>query len=507
MKETSFLYIVTFVANAAILVFEIAGARLLAPYLGTSVEVWSGTIAVILGGMAVGYALGGITADRFPTKRALSIVILCAGLAALIAWGVRDIIPALFTSWQGLPLTFAAMYTATLLFAPTVILLAAISPFIAKFLLTTLESSAKTIGNLNAIGTMGSIAGAVLSGAFLIPFFGLSQIFLGIALVLLGLSLLVHARDLVWRGVAVLLIGTLTYGTGTLVHANVVGATLVGDVSTPYNRIWVFESSYKGEPMLALRTDPFGTQCGMKIKEDGSLEDTTSLFSYLHALDAFVEDEFTKDESVRALFLGGCNYSYPRSFLHAFKNAEATVVEIDPGMTEVAKRYFEFVPSDYPALSIVHEDARKFFDTNDETYDLIIMDVFSSSSNTPHHLTTEESFQSLKKRLAPEGLLLMNIISMRTKEPSAFPASLVKTLETVFPYVAIYHIDNYYDSLPQNLIIVASLAHPLQETITNSAYRMKLGRIDLETMYPGMVLTDDYAPVEYMTHTMREHAF
>jgi hypothetical protein len=79
-------YFTTFVANAAILVFEIAGARLLAPYLGTSVEVWAGTIAVILGGMAFGYYGGGILADPSPKRETLGLVLFFAGLAALFAW-------------------------------------------------------------------------------------------------------------------------------------------------------------------------------------------------------------------------------------------------------------------------------------------------------------------------------------------------------------------------------------------------------------------------------------
>ncbi|MEK9177235.1 MAG: fused MFS/spermidine synthase, partial [Patescibacteria group bacterium] len=90
------LYFLSFVTNAAILVLEIAGGRLLAPYIGTSVGVWAGLIAVILGGMALGYRVGGHLGDRDASQKRIGLVITVAGMAALISWGMRDFIPTLF---------------------------------------------------------------------------------------------------------------------------------------------------------------------------------------------------------------------------------------------------------------------------------------------------------------------------------------------------------------------------------------------------------------------------
>lgn len=496
------LYLTTFVANAAILVFEIAGARLLAPYLGTSVEVWSGTIAVILGGMALGYYLGGKAADKHPTRHALGMVVFAAGIAALIAWSLRDLIPSYFMGAHGAPLTFVAMYVATFLFAPTVILLAAVSPFVAKFLLTTLDASAQTIGAINSIGTLGSIAGAILSGVFLIPYFGLSNIFLGIAVALLCLSFLLSTGTFSRRSALMGFIVLLASGIEVSVNANLPGATRIADVTTPYNRIWVFEGAYKGEAIRALQTDPFGIQCGMYVTEGGGLDEERLAFTYTRAFDAFAHTEFD-NKTPRALFLGGCNYSYPRAFLHRFKEATATVVEIDPGMTEIAKQYFEFIPAHFPTLTIVHQDARQFLNESASTYDLVFMDVFGSFSNTPPHLTTKESFESLAKNMAPEGLLVMNVIAARTGAASKLAASLVKTLETAFEHVAIYAINEATPAQAQNLIIAASNQRPLPEKFDRKKFDITLTRFDAQVLKPGIVLTDNYAPAEYMTASLR----
>lgn len=507
MSGNAILYLATFVANAAILVFEIAGARLLAPYLGTSVEVWAGTIAVILGSMAAGYAIGGTVADKYPEKRALSLVFFCSSIAAFVAWGMRDLIPGLIVGAHTASITVAAIATATLLFAPTVIFLAIVSPFIAKFLLTRLDASARVVGNLNAIGTVGSIVGALSAGALLIPLFPLGDIFLGIALSLLALSLLVSFSHFGKKGVAALVVFLLGAVISGAVHVGPINSTIIADLGTAYNRIWVLEMPYEGEIVRAMRTDPFGTQCGMKVLPDGSVDEKTLAFPYLRAFNDFAHTAFATHDPGHALFLGGCNYSYPRVFLQDFTNTQGTVVEIDPGMTKAAKMYFGLSLSDWPTLSVAHEDARRFLTHGTDTYDMVFMDVFGSFSNTPHHLTTEESFAAVAKRMAEDGLFLMNIIAVREGSASTFASSLLASLASAFPNAAIYYDPVYYKTLPQNLILAASKDRELPDMVKNATGDVVLQKLDPSLLAASVRLTDDFAPVEALTHSLRERVF
>jgi spermidine synthase len=498
------LYVITFVSNAAILVLEIAGARLLAPYLGTSVEVWSGTIGVVLGSMALGYWLGGRAADKHPSRKVLAALLLASGFTALLAWGMRDWAPG-FLVEQSSTLALSAILAAAALFAPTTILLAAVSPFIAKLLLTELLSSAKTIGNINAAGTLGSIVGAILTGLVLIPAFGLDQIFLGLAITLIVLSFLASGE--IEGKKIVLCVAALLIALG-LTNLTPGKESLVADISTPYNRIWVREFPFEGGALRTVSTDPFGTQCGMRVSPDGALDARVIPFFYSQAFDVAARENLLSEKPVRALFLGGCNYSYPRTFLLAFPKAEAVVIEIDPGMTQMATEYFGFKPEEWPSLQIVHEDARRYMAKSDERFDIVFMDTFGSSANIPHHLTTREFFSDLRERLKPGGMLVVNIAGVLQGPSSSFTASMLQTTSVVFDYAAIYKLTGFKEEDLQSLVLIARDSQPLPTRLTNQARPgMILTQVESDTLHSGMVLSDNYAPVERMLLDARTRVF
>ena len=73
-----------FAANAGLLVLQLAAARLLAPFVGSSLETWAAVIAAFLAGIALGNAAGGRLADRDPGGRSLPLLLLLGAVAA--AW-------------------------------------------------------------------------------------------------------------------------------------------------------------------------------------------------------------------------------------------------------------------------------------------------------------------------------------------------------------------------------------------------------------------------------------
>ncbi len=65
------LEIAVFLCGAVIMVIELTGSRVLAPYLGTSLVVWTSLIGIILASLSLGYWWGGRLADRRPEARLL----------------------------------------------------------------------------------------------------------------------------------------------------------------------------------------------------------------------------------------------------------------------------------------------------------------------------------------------------------------------------------------------------------------------------------------------------
>src|SRR5690242_8003429 len=87
------LILLVFVAGACSLAIELSASRLLAPYFGTSLFVWSNLIGLILLYLTLGYYLGGRLADRFPRPGVLyTLTIVAAFLVSLIPFLSKPIL-------------------------------------------------------------------------------------------------------------------------------------------------------------------------------------------------------------------------------------------------------------------------------------------------------------------------------------------------------------------------------------------------------------------------------
>lgn len=154
---------------------EMAASRLLAPFFGDSLVVWSNLIGIIMLGLAVGYYWGGRYADRHPRPEPLFVAVLLAGLwvslLPLITRPLFRLLPGdVFSTPAGLiVVSFAG---ASLAFLPPVILLGWVSPYVLRLLNQSVESSGRLAGRLYAISTVGSLLGTFLPSLVTIPWLG-----------------------------------------------------------------------------------------------------------------------------------------------------------------------------------------------------------------------------------------------------------------------------------------------------------------------------------------------
>jgi MFS family permease len=190
-----------FLGGFAIMVLEIIGARYLLKDFGGSVYVWISQIGVILVALAIGYAVGGVLADRFQRARFLALPL---GAAALFTWFIPGFTPPLIDALvmrhpldQEIPLVWQKldpMIGSTLVFFLPCLVLATLSPYMIRLATGELRRVGTISGMIYAASTTGSVAGVFISGYVLTDIMNVSDIFRasGVLIFLLaGMSLLI----------------------------------------------------------------------------------------------------------------------------------------------------------------------------------------------------------------------------------------------------------------------------------------------------------------------------
>ncbi|HTW96936.1 MAG TPA: fused MFS/spermidine synthase [Candidatus Methylomirabilis sp.] len=485
------LEITVFLSGAALMILELAGSRLLAPFVGTSLVVWTSLIGIIMGALSLGYYAGGKIADRQAKAEVLAAIILAAAFTVLGVATVSFFVLAVIGA-SILGLYLKAVIAAVLLFALPSFLLGIVSPYAVKLKINSLAYTGRTVGDLYALSTIGSIAGTFAAGFWLIPFFGTMKILFFIAFLLIVAAAILAPRRLFkikLLAILILLLLLIIF-LKTSALASEMGFV---DVDSQYNRIWIYPSRdvATGRPVLRLSTDPFGIQSAMFTDRDDDL-----VFKYLKY---YRLGDVLNPGIKNALMIGGAAYSYPKDFLKNHLQANLDVVEIDAKMTEVAKKYFN-LPDD-PRLKIYHEDARIFLNNNQKKYDAVYVDAFNSHLSVPYQLTTQEAVREIYRGLNDGGVAIVNIISAISGDKGKFLRAEYATYQSVFPQVYLFQVDALNSTQVQNLILIAVKSNQgANFQSANLEYQGMLGMIWREPLAADMpILTDDYAPVDYYT--------
>lgn len=184
--EKIWLHCTVFLTGAAVMVIELLGTRLIAPFYGASLYVWTSLIAVTLIALALGYYVGGILADR--ARSGLSVIIAASGfLTLVIPWLTGPILLAT----DPLGLRLGSFISTLILFSPSLIMLGMVGPFAVKLSTSALSNVGASTGSIYAVSTVGSVIGTLFLGFYLFPLVGSREIFIGLGVALLILAILV----------------------------------------------------------------------------------------------------------------------------------------------------------------------------------------------------------------------------------------------------------------------------------------------------------------------------
>ncbi len=482
---------VVFVSGALVMIYEIVGSRILAPYIGTSTYVWTSLIGVILASLSLGYWAGGKMADRQPELKYLSGVIFLAAAFLSVTILLHELILTMLAV-STLGLEIKSILAALLLFAPASVLFGFVTPYAIRLKMLSIENAGKTVGRLYALSTVGSILGTFTAGFFLLPFVGSLRTLYLITGSLILLSILLAPFKMTTTNLFVVLIFISAIGANELYRYELFQTDGLRDIDTEYSRIRVFRATDKktSKPITALSIDPLSTQSAIFADSDDLVFDYTK---YYHLIRHF------KPDFKQALMIGGAGYSFPKDYLRQYPEATLDVVEIDPEMTRIARDYFRL--RENPRLKIIHEDGRVFLNNSAaEKYDAVLLDAYGSLYSIPFQLTTVEAARRVKNTLKPDGVVVLNTISASEGDGSLFLQAEYKTLASVFPIIYMFKVKpEQLTTKPQNFIVVAcksvcpSPAKGGDQQINNLLQNYYQKPLDLT----APILTDDLAPVEY----------
>ncbi len=488
LMKKYFLEGVVFLCGAVVMVLELTGSRILAPYVGMSLYVWTSLIGVMLGFLSIGYSLGGKLADKHTSLKEFAFLLFVGGAAVGLTAFIKDPILRIFIHLQW-DLRSEALVASILLFGLPSLLLGMVSPYAIRLKMKSIDSSGKTVGNLYALSTLGSIFGTFLSGFYLMALLGSHYTLFVLAIVLILLSLSVSWQN--WKKsflVILILGGGIFFAAQSEAQARKIGFI---DFDSAYNRIIVANTvdDATGRPIRIYANDAEGTQSAQFTDKDNDLVFEYAKFYRL--VQHFVP------QPQQALVIGGGMFSYPRDFLKHFPTSTVDVVEIDPELQTVAKKYFGLV--DDPRFHIYHEDGRTFLNGNDKKYDAIFVDAFHSIS-PPFQLNTKEAIQKMSDSLNSNGAVLVNVVSALEGKNSLLLQATKKTYEQIFPQIFVFQVHSKEVSTNrQNILLVAlKSAAPVSLMSTNEEMKKYLQNVwtkEVSNQVP--ILTDDFAPVEW----------
>lgn len=447
-----FYFLTELFVGIALMGIEMSASRLIAVYFSSSQIVWTIIIGVIMIAMAIGNYWGGHQADKKPSYLRLYIELLFAGVwIILVPFFGRFIIGGVSVLFalivkKGLVI-WASLFSCLILFVPPLLFMGKVTPSLIKYSLEE-KVQGKVIGLLEALNTVGSIVGTFLPTFLTIPFIGTSNSFVlfGSMIAVLGIIYLVtyyvdyfqNRRKIQYEiengAKSIKSEKKSNFSVKSLIFSSILSLCWIVGIVLSSNVSPIF---WKDDTTI-VETDSMYNY--LKINKEGK----TTYFStnVLFGIQSCINDDFSLTgmyydkllispylvkEKPDILVLGNGTGTYAtmmKDYLHC--DCQITAVEIDQKIIDLSYKYFKMNKD----VNVVCDDGRNFIARDKNTYDIILVDAYSSIS-APFHMTTTEFFTLVKDHLNDDGIMMMNV-NMKSSNKGAINDALNDTAYGVF---------------------------------------------------------------------------
>ena len=317
-RSRSFLSILipavtVFISSACIMILELVAGRLVAKDLGSSIYTWTAIIGIVLAGITIGNYVGGRLADRYAPRKTLGTLFCLASIACVTILILNNIVGEWVFLWQ---LSWPARVFSHICFVFLVpsTLLGTISPVVAKMALERGLPTGRTVGDIYAFGTAGSIVGTFLAGFYLIATMGTIAIVWTVACVLLVIAFLYWAKFWLIYVWAVFLAVLFFLGTSSKASAETIGSALelreahdpsiLYEDETPYCYVAVKQVSENPDRRLFI-------QDKLKHSEIDMSNIDNLLYFYTHIYASITHGLVPENEPITAMIIGGGRLCLP----------------------------------------------------------------------------------------------------------------------------------------------------------------------------------------------------
>jgi spermidine synthase/MFS family permease len=526
----AYAVIIVFFCSFAGMTLELSSTRLLAQLVGVSIFTWTGVIGVMLAGTALGNWIGGIIADyantRWETRtlRLASLMIL-AGVTAVLSLVIFTIITRTHNPFASFGLIGQIIALTFSMFFLPMFFLGTISPQVIRLVVPDVSVAGRVAGRIYAWSTAGAIAGTFTTGYFLISHVGVYYTVLICAVFPIAAVTLIQGA---FKN------SLLLYGASAALGIVVGGFILRYDMQsgitleTNYYTIKVQKQQRPAIGKIGEDWEAFGAIAGPVAVVEEHLYAQLVLDFLVHSIVDLSDPEYLyyKHEQIqvemvrhfrdrhpeeqRILVVGGGGYTFPRCVRSRIPTTQVDVVEIDPGVTQVA--YSELNLDPKLNIQSFHMDGRQFVaeKARHGHYHLVTLDAVNDFS-VPAHLMTKEFNEEVKKTLTDDGIYLVTVIDF-VHEGKLWKAA-ARTLSQSFAHVEmVFPAGQFTEDDPtqmgRSVIVLYASNQPFSQAKLNQAVQKQTNqpsktylvpRPILETMLnrgKKIILTDQYCPVD-----------
>ncbi|MDT8308601.1 MAG: fused MFS/spermidine synthase [Bacteroidales bacterium] len=488
------LLLIAFLEGAAVMAAELLGAKMVAPFFGTTIYSWAAVLAVTLFGLAAGYYTGGWLTTKHAPKRILFVVLLLSGFFLLLMPFASNVIMKALLDAS----IITGLIISLLVFMfPPVFLFGMVSPAIIHALVHDMDDTGKMAGRVYAISTVGGVLNTLLLGFYIIPQYGIKATALvwGIIVLLMPL-LIIRGKRRGKMALFILLFITVSVaaqwrsseGAGQRMIIQYASEGLLGQVKVV---------DIEGMLLNDKSVKPRGLLVNNTWQTIYNRNDGKSLLDYVYFITPLLKNAPADNKDALLVGLGGGMLA--REMLHAGYSLD--VVEIDKRLEILARRYFDMKPG----ADIIIDDGRHYIEKIDKEYGVIVLDAFLGE-NAPWHLLTKECFSTIKSKLSNNGMLIIEFFGFTDGVEGRASRSIYKTLHKTGFEVTMIKTRKVPDG-NENLIIVGTKSPFSLEGIHSDtlSYFKEAEVIHLseyqysfDDVSDAIILTDDLPALEIM---------